>query len=151
MSSVPPTPLPYEPNRDADESVWRGLRLMTIVWSVAYVLRHAIYWTAVVSNAQRFLPASAVAGMEVVLLLAIAAVALAMRRQSARASAALAWLGGAMLALAVLGVITDVIRFPISSMLNLAFGVRVVWTALTRLVSLAPAVAWIALAASRAR
>lgn len=53
MSQMLPTALPYEPPADRGDVAWRALRIGAIVWAAAILVRHATYWTGVVSIVDR--------------------------------------------------------------------------------------------------
>ena len=113
-------------------SIWRLFRLGLLLWSVVTLLRHAFYWTNTLAVGSFSVQGLSFALAECVLLVLIFLAALNSPRGTRDRFHVLGGLGGAFVAVVVIGAAIDILANDPFTIATPSAFLRIVWTFLSR-------------------
>ncbi len=128
----PAQPVPYASPASSGSSLWKLFRLGLILWACVTLARHAFYWTNALGNGGYSIGPLAMACIECVLLILILLAALNSPRGTRNRFQVLGGLGGAFVAIVVIGALIDIFANDPFSIATPSAFLRVVWMFISR-------------------
>jgi hypothetical protein len=128
----PAPAVPYASPAPRGSSIWRLFRLGLILWASVTLLRHAFYWANALGTGGYAMQGLVFAAIECVLLILILLAAMNSPRGIRDRFQVLGGLGGAFVAIVVIGAMIDILANDPFSMSTPSSVLRVGWLFLSR-------------------